>query len=201
MDNIYLKHGRRMFVKRNTVIYEQGTTGNEVYILVEGKIKISMDVFNRKERIIEILGNGQVFGEQILDQSSYFSSACTLENSVIYQFDYSKYRELMIKDKSFQDLFYNSMITKLKHLGNIIQLKSLSAEEQLANSLLEISCKYNSNEIPLNQQQLSNYTGLTRITIYKIIKEWQECNLLTKKRGKLCIENSAYLQSYVSVFL
>jgi len=187
-----------MFVKRNTVIYKQGTTGDGVYLLVKGKIKISMKVFDGKERILEIQGNGQVLGEQSLDQDTYFSSAVALEDSVIYFFEYDKFQELIIEDKIVRDIFYNSTINKLKLLSDIIQWKSLSVEEQLANSLLELSRKYNSYEIPLNQQQLSNYTGLTRITIYKITKEWKACNLLTNKKGKLVIKNPEELKGYVS---
>jgi len=196
--NSYLENGSRIFVKRNTVIYEQGTTGDGFYLVAEGKIIISMKVFDEKNRILEILGNGQLFGEQSMDQSSYFSSATALENSVVYYYTSKQFQELVIKNEYVRTLFYSSMINKLKQLGDIIQLKSLSVEVQLANSLLELSRKYNSFEIPLNQQQLSNYTGLTRITIYKITKEWKGCKLLTEKEGKLFIESRELLQEYVN---
>ena len=200
MVDAYLKGGRRMFVKQNSVIYEQGTSGAGFYVLVEGKVKISMKVFDKKERILEIQGNGQLFGEHSMDQNSYFCSAITLEDSIIYYFTYKQFQELVIKNEMIRSMFYSSMIDKLKQLGDIIQLKSHSVEEQLASSLLEISSKYNSFEIPLNQRQLSNYTGLTRITIYKIMKEWEESNLLTKKEGKIFIKNPEFLREYVSAF-
>ncbi|HJF30278.1 MAG TPA: Crp/Fnr family transcriptional regulator [Sporosarcina psychrophila] len=198
MVNSYLENGSRLFVKRNTVIYEQGTTGDGFYLVNEGKIKISMKVFNEKNRILEILGKGQLFGEQSLDQNSYFSTATALENSVVYYFTSKQFQDLVIKSKYFRNLFYSSMINKLKQLGAIIQLKSLSVEVQLANSLLELCHKYNSCEIPLNQQQLSNYTGLTRITIYKIVKEWKDLRLIIEKEGKLFIGNPKLLQEYVN---
>lgn len=198
MVNSYLENGSRLFVKRNTVIYEQGTTGDGFYLVNEGKIKISMKVFNKKNRILEILGKGQLFGEQSLDQNSYFSTATALENSVVYYFTSKQFQDLVIKSKYFRNLFYSSMINKLKQLGAIIQLKSLSVEVQLANSLLELCHKYNSCEIPLNQQQLSNYTGLTRITIYKIVKEWKDLRLIIEKEGKLFIGNPKLLQEYVN---
>ena len=198
MVNSYFENGSRLFVKCNTVIYEQGTTGDGFYLVNEGKIKISMKVFNEKNRILEILGKGQLFGEQSLDQNSYFSTATALENSVVYYFTSKQFQDLVIKSKYFRNLFYSSMINKLKQLGAIIQLKSLSVEVQLANSLLELCHKYNSCEIPLNQQQLSNYTGLTRITIYKIVKEWKDLRLIIEKEGKLFIGNPKLLQEYVN---
>jgi len=196
--NSYLKNGSRIFVKRNTVIYEQGTTGDGFYLVADGKIKISMKVFDEKNRILEILGNGQLFGEQSIDQKSYFSSATALENSVVYCYTSKQFRDLVIKNEYIRNLFYSSMINKLKQLGDIIQMKSLSVEVQLASSLLELCRKYNSFEIPLNQQQLSNYTGLTRITIYKLVKEWKDIHLLTEKEGKIFIESPEVLQEYVN---
>ncbi|WP_153731420.1 Crp/Fnr family transcriptional regulator [Sporosarcina obsidiansis] len=198
MDNSFIKYGNRLFIKSNTVIYEQGTTGSGFYLLVEGKIKISMKVFDEKDRTLEILEKGQLFGEQSLDQNTYFSSAIALENCIVYYFTSVQFQELIIENEFFRDSFYNSTINKMKQLGDIIQLKSLSVEEQLANSLLEISRKYNSNEVPLNQQQLSSYTGLTRITIYKITKKWIDSKLLIEKGGKLFIVNPKLLQEHVS---
>lgn len=198
MIDSYLTYGTRMFMKKNTVIYTQGTIGDGFYIVVEGKVKISMNVFGNKERMLEIISNGQVLGEQSMDQNAYFSSASTLEDSVLYHFEQDKFQALILKDKTVRDLFYSSMIHKLKTLSEIIQLDAFSAEQQLANSLLEISRKYSSYEIPLNQQQLSTYTGLTRITIYKIMKEWRTSNLLTNTKGKIVIKNPEVLQTYIS---
>lgn len=185
-------------MKKNTVIYTQGTVGNGFYIVVEGKVKISMNVFGDKERILEIICNGQVLGEQSMDQNAYFSSASTLEDSVLYHFEQDEFQALILRDKTVRDLFYSSMIRKLKTLSEIIQLDAFSAEQQLANSLLEISRKYSTYEIPLNQQQLSTYTGLTRITIYKILKQWRTSNLLTNSKGKIVIKNPEVLQTYIS---
>ncbi|KRF67241.1 hypothetical protein ASG99_16580 [Bacillus sp. Soil768D1] len=198
MFDSYLKEGRRVFVKKNTVVYEQGTTGDGFYYVVDGMVKISMKVFEGKERILEIIESGKTFGELSMDQNCYFSSAIAMENSVIYYFEYKNFQELVMKNESVRNIFYNSVINKLKQLGDIIQYKSLAVEEQLAHLLIGICRENNNYEIPLNQQQLSNYTGLTRITIYKIMKEWIENNLISKKEGKLFIRCPETLQKYVS---
>lgn len=187
-----------MFVKKNTLIYEQGTTGNGFYLVMKGKVKISMNVFDGKERILEIISDGQVLGEQSMDQNAYFSTARVLEDAIIYHFEYDAFQALIKNDQMIRDLFYKSMITKLKILSDIIQLNSYSAEQQLAKSLLEIAHKYSSYEIPLNQQQLTKYTGLTRITIYKIIKEWRARHLLTNDKGKIIIQNPKVLEKHAA---
>ncbi|MFC5589767.1 Crp/Fnr family transcriptional regulator [Sporosarcina soli] len=198
MAQLNVKEARRIFVKKNTVIYEQGQKGDGFYLLFDGKIKISMKVFDERERILEIQDCGQIFGEHSMGKKTYINSAVALENSVIYSFTDRQFQDLVMGDEAIRSLFYNSMIDKLKLLGGIIQHKSLSVEEQLANSLLEISRKYNSCEIPLNQQQLSNYTGLTRITVYKIMKIWMEKKLISKTKGGFFIQCRETLQKYVS---
>lgn len=198
MEDSYIKYGSRLFIKSNTTIYKQGAMGDGFYILVEGKVKISMRVFDGKNRILEILEKGQLFGEQSLDKDTYFSSATALENSIVYYFTDLQFQELIVSSKSFRSSFYNSTVEKLKQLGDIIQLKSLSVEEQFAKSLLEISRKYKSNEIPLNQRQLSNYTGLTRITIYKTTKKWIDIKLLIEEKGRLVIVCPKALQEYLN---
>lgn len=187
-----------MFLKKNTVVYEQGTKGAGFYYVADGMVKMSMKVFEGKERILELVDSGKTFGELSIDRKCYVSSAITMENSVIYYLEYNKIQELVMKDKSVRNMFYSSVIDKLKQLGDIIQYKSLSVEEQLAHLLIGICRENNHYEIPLNQQQLTNYTGLTRITIYKITKEWNEKKLIIKKEGKLFIRCPKKLLEYVS---
>ncbi|MEK4025039.1 MULTISPECIES: Crp/Fnr family transcriptional regulator [Sporosarcina] len=198
MFDSYLKEGQRMFVKKNTVIYEQGTIGDGFYYVADGLVKMSMRVFEGKERILEIIEKGKTFGELSMDHKCYFSSAIAMENSVIYYLEYKKNQELIMKNKNVRDMICNTVINKLKRLGDIIQYKSLPVEEQLAYLLIGICHENNSYEIPLNQQQLSQFTGLTRITIYKVTKEWNEKNLILKKEGKLFIRCPESLQEYVS---
>ena len=46
---------------------------------------------------------------------------------------------------------------------------------------------YQSKEINFTQQELSLYVGLTRITVYKVLKEWTAEGIVSIKNRKIYI--------------
>src|SRR5690625_3340278 len=81
----YLKYGERQFVKKKTTIYWQKEEGdNGFYYLEKGIIKISTRIYDGEERILDIVSSGHPFGEQTVDGEMYFSTAITLEDSIVY---------------------------------------------------------------------------------------------------------------------
>ncbi|SDI27370.1 cAMP-binding domain of CRP or a regulatory subunit of cAMP-dependent protein kinases [Alteribacillus persepolensis] len=169
----YLKYGRRYFFKRKSIIYEEHSLGEEgFYYVKDGFVKVSTKTLREEEKTIDIIGEGRPFGEQASDGKPYFSTATALENCIIYFFPYDAMKSLMNSDHTFRMLMYNGLTEKLKLLTSNMMIRSLPSEQLLAQSILEIKQKYNDEKIPLTQQELSRYTGLTRITIYKIFKKW-----------------------------
>ncbi|MFJ7724549.1 Crp/Fnr family transcriptional regulator [Neobacillus sp. NPDC097160] len=180
----YLKYGQRMFFKRNSIIFKEDSCGEEgFYFLQKGVVKIYTSAFAGKDQIIDIITEGQVFGEQTVDRQPYFSTARAFEDSVVYFLPYSTIKGLMKDDHELRLLFYHSLGKKIGLLLNNILIHSLPAEQLLARCILKIRKQYNNNRIPLTQQDLSKYTGLTRITIYKLFKKWENQYILVENKN------------------
>lgn len=172
----FLRYGERQFLKRKSIIYKQGDIGKGFYYINNGLIKISTFTTERGDRILDIKGSGFLIGEQAIDQMPYFSSAIAIEDSVVYYFSFEIYKELM-KYPDFVLLFANSVIQKEKTLLDGLNLKTVTSHKQVAISLLKLMVSCQTNEIKLTQQELADYVGLTRVTVYKIVKKWK-CNQL-----------------------
>lgn len=196
--NKYLKDGERCFLKRNKTIYMEGTKGNgDIYYIKSGKVKVSTTSFSGRGRTLEIVNSGMIFGEQAVDGQPYFSTAVVLEDAVIYCFPNRVTTSLIKIDTGFRSLMYGSLREKLELLVNNIVLQSLPAEQLLAYYLLEISSKYNNKTIPLSQQEISQYTGLTRVTIYNVFKKWGSDVIRTQNK-KITLHNDQWLKKILS---
>lgn len=192
----YFKYGERIFLKRNAIIYHQGTAGNGFYYLHEGLIKIVTSTTKGGERILDIEGPGQVFGEQALDEKPYFSTAIAVKDSVLYSFSCERFNELIISDPELLSLFMSSTIHKIRILAEEIMLKTITSEQQIAFTLLKMSHACKNYEIYLTQQELANYTGLTRITVYKVLKKWKEDELIDVVNRMFIIKQPETLKQY-----
>lgn len=180
----YLKYGERRFYKRKSVIYrENEKTLLGFYYLKTGLIKISLTIRTGEEQIIDIVCNDTPFGEQVVDGENYFSTATTIDESIIYFFPISRIETLLKEDENFRILFYKSLTEKLKVLSNNLLFDSLPSEKMLARTILILREKFTSDQFPFTQQELCRYTNLNRSTIYQILKKWKDEIVFFDKRN------------------
>ena len=193
----YIKHAERKFFRKKTILYKQGDYGQGFYFVQDGLVKITTTDYKGNTRILDITPSGTLIGEQILNGMPYFSTATIIKDSVLYYFSTELYKELIHDHPEIKNFIANSIIDKVKLLLSDINVKSISIESQVAYCLLKLVDIYKSDEINLTQQELSDYTGLTRITIYKTLKKWEEDDIVQIKNRKIFILNQNILNDYI----
>lgn len=194
-----LKFGKRQFVKRKTILYKHGQIGKGFYYIDKGLFKIVSPTTDGGDRILDVAGPHSLIGEQAGDQQPYFSTAVALEDSIVYYITFDDYRHLAKHHPDLMKLFAHSLIQKVHLLLNEINSKTLTSEHQVAYTLLKLSESCKKYEIQLTQQELADYTGLTRITIYKILKKWKEEHLIDIKNRRFLILQPEALKRLTTV--
>ncbi|CAM3421382.1 MULTISPECIES: Crp/Fnr family transcriptional regulator [Brevibacillus] len=184
----YLKYGERQFKKQKAIIYSQGEVGNGFYYLHSGLVKIMTVKPEGSRKILDIHGEGKLFGEQAIDQLAYFSTAVAVENTVLYYFSREVFREMVQACPDFLSFFIDSIVQKMRILSEDILLKTFTAEQYIAYSLSKFCRTYRSDRISMTQQDIANCTGLTRITVYKILKKWKENDLIDIQNRMIVIK-------------
>lgn len=192
----YIKHADRKFIRKKTILFKQGELGQGFYFIQDGLVKITTTDFKKNTRILDIASSGTLIGEQILNGMPYFSSATVIKDSVLYYFPIELYNKLIQEHPEIKSLIANAIIEKVKLLLSVINAKSISIEGQIAYCLLKLMDIFKNIEINLTQQELSDYTGLTRITIYKILRKWEEEGLVQIKNRKIYILKPNILNGY-----
>ena len=80
-----------------TKIFEHGDPGDKLYILLEGKVRISREIAGMGEEALAILGPGSVFGEMaLLDEAPRSADARVHEQC----------RVLAVPKDAFEDLLF-----------------------------------------------------------------------------------------------
>ncbi|MGG0240274.1 Crp/Fnr family transcriptional regulator [Bacillus rhizoplanae] len=195
--NEYLKFGTRQFFKEKTVVYEQGTIGDGFYYVHKGLVKVITSTTKESDRMLNIVVPGQLLGVQTMDRQVHFTTAITAKDSILYYFSYEKFQELISLHPTLLNLFAKTVIQKMHILTEQIHLNTHSAEKQIASILLNICYEFKNYEVLLTQQDLVKCTGLTRVTVYKILKQWQKENIIDIQKRKFIIINPDLLRNYV----
>jgi CRP-like cAMP-binding protein len=191
----FLKYGTRQFYKRKTVIYKQGTIGEGFYYLHKGLVKIVSSTVKGKDRLLNIVVPGQILGVQSMDQQTHFTSAIAAKNTVVYHFSCEQFHDMLKVQPELLSLFTQTVNQKMRILLFAINMKALTSEEQIAALLLNICDEFKNYEVPLTQQDLADCAGLTRITVYKILKQWKENGIIEIRNRTFVIRRPDLLRT------
>ncbi|WP_026566850.1 Crp/Fnr family transcriptional regulator [Bacillus sp. UNC41MFS5] len=196
-----LQFGTRQFFKEKASIYQQGTMGDGFYYIQKGLIKVTTTTSTGKERLLNIAIPGQILGVQAMDRQPHFTTATAVNDSILYFFSCDHFQKLIKDQPSILNIFIKTVIHKMHILADKIYLDTLTPEQQLAVILLNICYEFKSYEVHLTQQDLTKCTGLTRITLYKILKQWKEEEILEIHKKKFLIKKTDELKKLLGKVL
>jgi CRP/FNR family cyclic AMP-dependent transcriptional regulator len=96
-------------------LFREGDVGQEMYIIVEGRVRISKDVPGIGEEALAILEKGQYFGEMaMIDESARSADAIAHTPCTVWVIEREKLDQLMFTDK---DLAYVVLWTFVRTLS------------------------------------------------------------------------------------
>ncbi len=186
---------RQVYKKDNMVLIEE-EIGSTMFIILDGRVKISRISDEGREVILSILCDGDFFGEMsILDGQTRSANAVTLDDTEL----------LIVRRENFLEMLYDYpqvAINLLKELAHRLrrsdsQIKSLSLQNALgrvASTILRIaddSGRIRQGQVEIAslppQQDLANMAGTSRETISRIIKSLSQLDYLKKEGSKLII--------------
>ena len=94
-------------------IFKEGEAGTSMFIIVEGKVRISREVPGMGEEALAVLGAGNVFGEMsLIDESPRSADAVVHERC----------RLLVLSKDSFEDLLFLHKDLAYEVLWNIVRM-------------------------------------------------------------------------------
>ena len=186
---------KQRYHKENLILIEE-EVGSSMFVILDGRVKISRISDDGREVILAIMSEGDFFGEMsLLDGHTRSANVTAIEDSEL----------LVIRREEFLQMLHDYpqiAVNLLKELAQRIRkgdehIKSLSLQDakgRVANTLIRIAEDYGVfrkgqveiNELPL-QQDLANMAGTSRETISRVIKTLIQQGYLKKESGKIII--------------
>ena len=103
-----------------THLFQYGDPGDKLFVILEGKVRISREVSGMGEEALAILSEGEVFGEMaLLDEAPRSADARVHERC----------RLLVITKESFDDLLYLHKDLAYEVLWNCVRILSMRLRE------------------------------------------------------------------------
>ncbi len=186
------------------VIFHQGEPGRELYVVVSGRLKISVASEEGKELSFFIFHDSDIFGELALLDGERRSATVTAIGPC---------ELLVLHHNDFQELLKQHQLIGLKLLSLLagrIRATTLLYENsvfieipgRLAGKLLELGAENGTEsdggiqiDLKLSQYELGTLINASRESVNKQLKTWEGQGIIEMRQGKIFLADLPVLEA------
>ncbi len=176
---IIYKAGSVKKFNKNITIFHQGSSGDTFYVVVSGRVKITLLSEDGKEIILSILKEGDFFGEMsILDNEIRSANAIVIEDAVLFFLSRNQFQKLIVTNSDIVGKIIKEICARLRSAdqkigslaflnvyGRVIWLLQQFAHEQGQKTEKGIRML----NAPTHQE-IASMVGASRETVTRVIK-------------------------------
>jgi CRP/FNR family transcriptional regulator, dissimilatory nitrate respiration regulator len=196
------RFARERRLARGEVLFQRGDLPHGFYFLVSGQVKLAFSSAQGTEKVVEILGPMQSFGEAVMFMNHpYPVFAEALTESVLLQLGQAVVTELIEQDAKFALKLLAGMSVRLHSLVRDVETYSLrSSMQRVIGYLLQQadSDQPGEFELPTSKQVIASRLNLTPETLSRIFHELAENGLITVHGKHIRLHDPARLARYQS---
>jgi CRP-like cAMP-binding protein len=188
----------------NQIILLENDWGGSVYFILEGWVKIRTYNLDGKEVTLNIIGQGEIFGEMAaLDKMPRSTDAITLTSTVIGRIPAQDFVDLIINEPLAGMALAQLMAKRLRQINRRLQLREASSTSRVADAILflvEGQGKQGDQgtEIPnLPHREISSLSGLARETVTRVLTKLEKRGLIKRDADSLHIPDIPALESMI----
>lgn len=196
-NDLVLK-ARHLDYKRGEIIFHEEDPADKILIIRYGKVKISRYSLEGKEYVLDILTEGDLYGEQnIFGGKAFEADASALGQCGVCLISLADIHELMLKKPEIGVKILNVAGRKLSAANELVQLLSVNdAKARIAGFLLFRNSRIREEIIELSRDDIAAYINIRRETISRKLGELSREGAVTLEGNrKIHIKNKDILRN------
>jgi CRP/FNR family transcriptional regulator, cyclic AMP receptor protein len=165
---------------RNTTIVEEGLAGDYMYVIREGRVKVTKLSEDGREKILEFLDAGSFFGEMaLLDRAPRIASVKTLKPVKLLALSRTDFLNLLRKSPDLALAVIQELCKRLRTVDDQASALSFQRVKDRTKGLLQRLARDPHEEggrvTPgLTHQQMADMIGTSRETVTRVVKELKQ---------------------------
>ena len=171
--------------RKGATVFKQGDSGDAVFFIEKGRVKVSVISEHGKEAVIAFLGPGDFIGEGCLgSRARRISTASADTECVIARVEKSTMIEALRVDPKFSELFMSHLLARaIRVEDDLIDQLFNSSEKRLARTLL-LMAHYGKKDTPdlvipkVSQETLAGIIGTTRSRVSHFMNKFRKLGLV-----------------------
>ncbi|MAZ79134.1 MAG: transcriptional regulator FNR [Gammaproteobacteria bacterium] len=192
---------------KNKSIFKQGESSGSIFAVKSGSIKTFTTARNGDEQILGFHLPGELIGLDGLDNMIHSCSAATLEPTSVCELPIKELNVLCVKMPGLQRQLMNliSNVISGDH-EMLLMMAKCDSNQKFSRFIISLTKRYMDRGIAPDQYKLvmtrtdiGNYLGVSKETISRLIKRFQEKKVLSIKNNIVTITNKDKLYEIANI--
>lgn len=200
-DQLFQRFGKSF--PAGYVLFEEGDTGDEMYIIQEGKVRIVKRV-DQGEKLLAVIPPGEFFGEMaILLNEPRSASAIVEEDAKLLVIDSATFEAMIKSNGEIAYRIIKKLAQRLKETNSQIEMLSYKdANRKVVYAFVRSADKGREIPgkgilVPLSAGDVAGLTGLELAKVVEILKKLVEAKLLTPHEEGYVVGDVAKLHKFL----
>jgi CRP-like cAMP-binding protein len=198
-----IAHGtREVKALRGDILFRKGDQSNGFHLVVYGQIKLAFASSQGSEKVVDIMGQGQTFGEAVMFmEKPHMVYAQALNDSLLLHISKAVILKELDKDPKLGRKMIAGLSIRLHHLVTDVESYSLHSGRQriigyLLRENMEDDAKSLTVTLPTNKGVIASRLNLTQEHFSRILHELTDKGLITVQGRKIGIPDVDKLRNY-----
>jgi len=166
---------------RGEVLFREGDTGDRLYVVTEGKIKLGRRSADGRENLLAILGPGQMFGElSLFDPGPRSATATAVTDATMKSLSHDELSKWLDTRPDVARGLLNQLAGRLRRANDVVaDLVFSDVPGRVAKALLDLSRRFGRAaddgihvHHDLTQEELAQLVGASRETVNKALADF-----------------------------
>ena len=168
-------------LKRGDSLFREGDEGDRLYILTEGKVKLSHSSDDGRENLIAVLGPGEIIGElSLFDLGARSSTVTAIAPTKLLSLSHKDMMVFLAAHPELSQSMLRELARRLRHTNEqMADLVFSDVPGRVAKALLDLANRFGERTpegiyVPhdLTQEELAHLVGASRETVNKSLADF-----------------------------
>ncbi len=168
-------------VRRGEVVFREGDSGDRLYVVTEGKVKLGRSSSDGRENLLAILGPGQMFGElSLFDPGPRSATAAAVTDVTMATLAHDELLRWLTGRPDVARGLLTQLAARLRKANDVVaDLVFSDVPGRVAKALLDLSARFGRTaddgvyvHHDLTQEELAQLVGASRETVNKALADF-----------------------------
>jgi len=168
-------------LERGEVLFNEGDSGDRLYVVLDGKIKLGRTSGDGRENLLAVLGPGQMFGElSLFDPGPRSATATAVTDSRLASLGHAELQPWLVNRPDVARGLLFQLAHRLRRTNEVVaDLVFSDVPGRVAKALLDLSTRFGRQaedgihvHHDLTQEELAQLVGASRETVNKALADF-----------------------------